>query len=83
MEIAGPKAPVGLESDPIEPDWELLRILLTEAENWMLEDDEYGIAELESLALLYNMLFTQWNSDAQKGNRNCLSRREHLGWKPC
>ncbi|MCK1684666.1 hypothetical protein [Bradyrhizobium sp. 145] len=44
----------------IEPNWEVLKLLMLQAMNWMWRSDasdHYGPAELESLTMAYNVLF--------------------------
>ncbi len=54
------------QREPTKPNWEVLKLLLDQAVDWIMHDDaadEYGPAEIETLSLLHELLFKDYESD--------------------
>jgi hypothetical protein len=69
------------EKTPTEPNWEVLKLLLDQAMDWMAYDEgEYGAAELEPLTLTYHMLFTKWDSAEARAHEIACRMKMMLWW---
>jgi hypothetical protein len=47
---------------PEWPDWYELKALLERAARWMIDDDDFGMLDLESVTLAHGMLFGRWDN---------------------
>lgn len=48
---------------PEWPDWYELKALLERAAKWMIDDDEFGMLDLELVTLAHSMLFGRWDNE--------------------